>query len=129
MIDSFFKIVALAFVAIVAYNVVKNVKQEYALFIALAAGIIIIIMLSDNIVKSIGMFTSLTEKSGLDSTIFSPIFKIIGIGYITEFSSSLCEDNNCSSLSKKIQFAGKITILIMALPIINAVIEVIGGLL
>lgn len=129
MIEIFLKIIGLTFVGVVAYNVIKNVKPEYGLFLVVAVGIILIILLSDGIIASIKVMNDLVEKSGMDNSIFSSVIKIIGIGYITEYSSSLCEDNGCSSLAKKIQFAGKITIFVISSPIIIGVIDVIGGLM
>ena len=126
---SLLKIIGLVFIAVVSYNVIKNVKPEYGLFIIVVAGAAVIILLSDGIVESISAFKSLSDKSGLDSGIFSSIIKIIGIGYITEYSTSVCDDSGCSSLGQKIQFAGKLTIFLMALPIISGIIDVIGGLM
>ena len=129
MIEIFIKVIGLAFIGVVSYNVIKNVKPEYGLFLIVAVGIIVIILLSDGIVSSINIMGELVNKTGIDKSIFASVIKIIGIGYITEYSSSLCEDNGCSSIAKKIQFAGKITIFLMSSPIIIGVIDVIGGLL
>ena len=129
MTDLFLKIIALVFIAVVAYNVIIKVKPEFGLFIVVACGIIVIVLLSDGIVASINVFKVITDKSGIDTSAFTSIIKIIGIGYLTEYSSALCDDNGCTSLGKKIQFAGKITIFIMALPIVNGVMEMIGGLM
>lgn len=125
----FLKIIGVVFVACVGYNVIKNVKPEYGLFIIITAGAAVIIMLSDNIIQAMGAFSTIAEKSAIDNSVFSSVVKIIGVGYITEYSSSVCEDGGCSSLAQKIQFAGKITVFIMALPIITGIIDVIGGLL
>lgn len=125
----FLKIIGLVFVAVVSYNVIKNVKPEFGLFIIVVAGAAVVIMLSDGIIASVAAFGTLAEKSGLDNSVFSAILKIIGVGYITEYSSSVCEDGGCGSLGQKIQFAGKLTIFVMALPIINGIIEIIGGIL
>lgn len=125
----FLKIIGLVFVAVVSYNVIKNAKPEFGLFIIVVAGAAVVIMLSDGIISSIAAFNTLAEKSGLDSGVFSSIIKIIGVGYITEYSSSVCEDGGCSSLGQKIQFAGKLTIFVMALPIITGIIDIIGGII
>lgn len=123
-----FKFVAIGFIGTIMVVTVKNVKPEYSLFIALATGAIIIIALSNKILEVIETFTQIADKSGLPPGVFNSIIRIIGIGYITEYASSICEDNDCTSISKKIQFAGKIIIFVMALPIITSIIDIIGGL-
>lgn len=124
-----FKLIAIGFIGTIMVITVKNVKPEYSVFIALATGAIIIIALSNKIVDIISTFTKLADKSGLSSEIFNAILRIIGIGYITEYASSICEDNDCSSIAKNIQLAGKITIFAMALPIIIGIIDIVGELL
>ena len=123
------KIIGIAFVAVVGYNVLKYSKQEFAGFVLIGAGCIILILLSEKIAEAVTVFQGIAQKANLNSAVFSMILKIIGIGYITEYSVSLCEDNGCSSIGKKIELAGKITIFLMAIPIISGIIELIGGIL
>lgn len=123
------KIIGIAFVAIVAFAVVKNVKPEYSALILIAAGAIIIISLSDYIIEAIGVFKNLADKSELGNTVFTSLLRIIGIGYLCDYSASVCEDSGCKSLAAKIELGGKLTIFIMTVPIITNVITVIEGLL
>lgn len=125
----FLKIIGLCFVALVCFNVIKNVKPEFGLFVIVCAGAAVVILLSDGIIDAVNAFSSLAEKSGINNDVFSSVLKIIGIGYVTEYSAGICEDGGSKSLAQKIQFAGKITIFIMAMPIITGIIEVIGGIL
>jgi len=125
----FLKIIGTVFVALVAVNVIKSAKPEYARFITLCAGAGILIVLSDYIAQAVGVFQGLAEKSGLGSAVFSSVLKIIGIGYVTEYASNVCDDNNVGSLGKKIELAGKLTIFVMAIPILSGIIDVIGKMI
>ena len=71
----------------------------------------------------------IADKSGIGTGLFSGMLKIIGIGYLTEFSANLCDDYGYLSIGKKIQLGGKITIFLMAIPIIGSLVEIIGNLL
>ncbi|MBR1746622.1 MAG: stage III sporulation protein AD [Clostridia bacterium] len=123
------KVIGVAFVTVVSYGVVKNVKPDLSVFLPMAAGAIILILLSDGIIRSIDSFRTIIEKSGVDERAYGAVLKIVGIGYITEFSANLCEDAGCSALAKKIELAGKITVLLTAMPIVTGVIDVIGDLM
>lgn len=123
------KVIGIAFVAVVGHNVLKYSKQEFASFVLIGAGCIILILLSEKISEAITAFQGIAQKANLDSSVFAMILKIIGIGYITEYSVSLCEDSGCSSIGKKIELAGKITIFLMAIPIITGIIELLGGIM
>lgn len=124
-----FKVIGIAFVALVCYSLLKNTKPEFSIILIIAAGALILILLSDKIVESIAVFKNLTEKSGISVDSLSSVIKIIGIGYVTEYSSNICEDGGSKSLAQKIQFAGKITVFLLAVPIILNVFKVIEGLL
>ena len=123
------KIIGVAFVGIICYKLIKDVKSSFAPLILVSVGAVLIVLLSDKITEVITVFTGLSEKAGLGGTVFSSLLKIIGIGYVTEYAASVCDDCECTSIGKKIEFAGKLTILIMSLPIINGIIETIGELL
>ena len=123
------KIIGVAFVGIICYKLIKNVKSDFAPLILVAVGAIILILVSDKISQILNVFDGLSKKAGLSGTIFSSLLKIIGIGYVTEYAAEVCDDCDCSSIGKKIELAGKITIFVMSLPIINGIVETIGELL
>ena len=124
-----FKILGIGFIGIICYKLIKNVKPDLSVLIIIATGAIILISLSDYVVEIFNFFTDLSDKSRIGNTIFASLIKIIGIGYITEYSTELCNDCGCSSIGKKIELAGKLMIFIMALPIIREIIKILGVLL
>lgn len=123
------KIIGVAFIGIICYKLIKDVKSDLAPLILVAVGAAVLIMVSDKISQIIDVFGNLSETAGLSGTIFSSLLKIIGIGYVTEYAAGVCDDCECSSIGKKIELAGKLTIFVMSLPIINGIIGTIGALL
>ena len=124
-----FKIIGISFATLIASLVVKQYKPEISAVIAMAGGVVVIGITVNAIVNVLDMFNVLVNKSGLDGVLFGSILKIIGIGYLAEFSASICNDAGSSSMGDKILFAGKIIILSMSLPIITSVINIITELL
>lgn len=124
-----FKIIGISFATLIASLVVKQYKPEISAVIAMAGGVVVIGITVNAIVNVLDMFNVLVSKSGLDGVLFGSILKIIGIGYLAEFSASICNDAGSSSMGDKILFAGKIIILSMSLPIITSVINIITELL
>lgn len=123
------KVVAVGLITVVATIIVKQVKPEIAVLITLAGSIIMLIMAINLLQGIFGNFMGIFNKTGVSSSLFVPIFKIIGIGYLCEFGANLCVDGGCNSIADKILFCGKLAILIIALPIINNVIDVVLELL
>lgn len=124
-----FKIIGIALITVVANMIIKQTKPEIAMVISIAGSILIVIMAVNTLNSVISNFYSIFEKTGVNSEILVPIFKIIAIGYITEFGANVCVDAGANSIADKILFVGKLIILLVALPIINTVIDLITGLL
>ncbi len=124
-----FRIIGVGLATAVTALIVKQVKPEIAIIVGVAGGIIMLLMLVDSVTSILSVFSSLTQKSGLSTGIFAAVLKIIGVGYITEFSANLCVDAGSTSIANKILLAGKILILVSAIPIVTNLIDIISGLL
>ena len=125
----FFKIIGIGLITMVASLIVKQIKPEISMFITLTGSILIlfeVVGLFTNIVET---FLHLAEITGIDEEIFQIVLKIIGIGYLTEFTANLCSDSGMNSIADKVLLGGKVIILIVALPIVNTLIEIINSLL
>lgn len=125
----FVKIIAVGLVTAFASMLVKQFKPEIAILINVAGGILIIVMSVNALMEIVSTFTTIFSKTGLDNQFLTPLFKIIAVGYLCEFSANICADSGSSSVADKILFAGKIIILFLSLPIINGVIDIILGML
>ena len=119
------KVVAVGLITVISTIIVKQVKPEIAVLITLAGSVVIIMLTLQMLQGVFGSFLGIFNKTGVSSSLFVPVLKIIGIGYLCEFGANLCIDGGCNSIADKILFCGKITILIIALPIINSVIDVV----
>lgn len=124
-----FKIIGIGIITVFSYIVIKQLKPEFAIIVGLAGSIILLFSISDSIISVINSFASLVAKTGINTELFSLVLKIIGIGYLTEFAANLCMDSGCNSIADKILLAGKILIMIVALPIITNLIDIIVSLL
>ena len=56
------------------------------------------------------------------------LLKIIGIGYLTEYSASVATDAGCASVAQKLQLGGKIVIFLMSISIVTALVDVVTEL-
>ncbi len=125
----YIKILAVGFVTLFAVLLVRQIRSDFAIIIGVAGSIIMLILISDQIASIIGYLNEVLLKTKINPSIVSCLFKIIGIGYIAEFSSSICNDAGCGSIGEKILFYGKIAILGLSIPIITGLIDLVIGLL
>lgn len=123
------KIVCVGIVTTIAYLLVKEVKSDFAIFIALSGSIIMIMLIVGQVSTVVGYFNEIVQKTGIDKTIYYTILKIIGVGYLTEFAANICTDSGVASVGNKIILGGKIVILCLSLPIITSLIDIIISIL
>lgn len=123
------QIAAIGVIAAVLITLLKETKPELAVMLGVAAGVIIIILVVDELYEVVVAFYNIAEVSGIAGGIFTTVLKIIGIGYVTEFAANVCADSGCKSVGDKIQFAGKVVIMVLALPIINSLLSLIVEIL
>lgn len=121
-----FRIIGIGIVGAVMVLMLKQSKSEMSILAGVATGIIILIIVISSLNDVILAFNKLVAKSGISQELFSGLLKIIGVGYVTEYSANICDDMGSPSIGKKLQLAGKLTIFLMALPIVTALIDIIG---
>lgn len=119
------QIITLSIVASLLFIILKDINPTFAFFIIIVTGVIILYSIVNQIGMIIHLIRSLSEKASVDKIYMDTILKIIGIAYITELGANMTKDAGLSSVSAKIELAGKMFILLLAIPIISAVIEII----
>ncbi|MEN1987415.1 stage III sporulation protein AD [Paenibacillus hubeiensis] len=123
------QVVGLALIATVLILVIKEQKPMFAFLIAAATGIIIFMLLIGKIGSVIDVLKRLAENSGMESVYLKTVLKIIGIAYIAEFGAQIVRDAGQESIASKIELAGKVLILVLAIPIIGIIIETVMKLM
>lgn len=117
------KIAAFVLVALSIVLIFKDRRQDLAVQISLAAGILIFFFMIDKIKEVLNVIELFASKANIDAVYIKTVFKVLGIAYIATFCSEICKDAGEGSLASKIEFAGKILILILAIPILMAVLN------
>lgn len=118
-------IVLFAITSALIYLVLKEVQPTIAFLVVFIATIIIFVFVVEQVKVIVNFIQLLALKATIETYYLDTVFKIIGIAYIVEISANLVKDAGLSSLASKMELAGKIFILLLALPIIQAVIEMI----
>ena len=97
--------------------------------IVVFSGCVIFLYLVDQIYDIIRMIEKIDVHANVNMVYVETILKIIGIAYIAEFGAQLTKDAGQGAIASKIELAGKILILVMAVPILTVIIETILGLI
>ncbi|SHH37263.1 stage III sporulation protein AD [Clostridium grantii] len=117
------KVVSFAFIALAVIVTIRKERQDLAIQISLVAGILIFIFMITKISSVLQLLQELAIKANIDFIYLDVVFKILGISYLASFCSEICRDAGESNLASKVEFAGKILILVLAIPILMAVLQ------
>lgn len=117
------QLIIFAFVALLVYLLLKEINEVYAFILLLISTIIIFFLIIGQIGAVFQLLLSLGNKAMINDVYLSTIFKIVSIAYVIEFSTNMIRDVGLNALASKVELAGKLSILLLAIPIITAVIE------
>jgi len=117
------QVIGLALVTTVFLMLLRQEKPVMAVLLSLAFSVIIFISMLDKLSAIIDIMRELTQKAGINNFFFSTVLKIMGVAYLGEFAAVICQDAGEQAVAKKIEFAAKIIIAVLALPILVAILE------
>ena len=115
----------IGFIATVLIVVIRSQRPELAVLLSAAAGIIIFLLVLGKISSIMDIIKELANKAGINMVYMGTILKIIGIAYIAEFGAQICRDAGEGAIASKIEFAAKILIMVLAVPIVVAVLTML----
>jgi stage III sporulation protein AD len=123
------QIVGLGLIATLLALVLKEQKPVFAFLITVFAGVLIFFFLVGKIYDVIRVLERLAVEGGINLIYLKTILQIIGIAYIAEFAAQVTRDAGQGAIAAKIELAGKVLIMAMAVPIITVIIETVISLI
>ena len=121
----FYKIALLALLSIAGIAVVKQLKPDFAMPMTIGVSVLLLLMVCDELYNLVYTFYNFADNANVDSEAIGCVIKVVGIGYLAEFSNNVCVDANCKSIGDKVLLASKVAILVCALPIVEKLFTVI----
>lgn len=119
------KIIGIALIALVIIIMLKQYRPEYAVFISLLTGILILFLVMDKLSGIINLIQSIENKFSINTQFIALLIKITGIAFLSEFAVSVCKDSGEAAIASKIELGTKIIIISMSIPIISSLLEII----
>ena len=119
------KIIGIALIALIIIILLKQYRPEFAIYISLLTGVLILLLVMDELQGIITLLQSLASKASINSTFLTLLIKITGIAFLSEFAVSICKDSGESAVASKIEIGSRIIIIAMSIPIISNLLEII----
>lgn len=119
------KIIGICLLALIIIVILKQYKPEFAIYVSMIAGVLILVLSIQKLTGIINLLQSLANKTYINKSFLSILLKITGIAFITEFAVSICSDAGEKAIASKIEIGSKVIIIAMSIPIITSLLELV----
>ncbi len=123
--NEIFTVAGIAIVSVGFIVLLKQYKPEYAFGAALAAGVLLLLYTVTVFGGILTEIENLVAVSGIESEKYKILLRCLGICTVTKIASETCKDCGQSSLSSKVDLAGKTAVLFAAIPLFGEIIGLI----
>ena len=123
--EELIKIIGIGLIALVIVIILKQYRPEYAIYVSIIAGILILFLAMEKLSGIINLLQSISDKTYINKQFLGILLKITGIAIVTEFAVSICADAGEKAIASKIELGSKVIIVAMSIPIISSLLELI----
>lgn len=120
-----FKIVAIAMMTLFIYLIFKDRKSEVSSMISVAFTLVIIGIIIFQLQDIITFIREISREANVDTLYLGIVLKILAIAFLCSFTNDICKDAGAANIGSRVEFAGKILILGLSIPILRALLEAI----
>lgn len=103
----------------------KSGKTEYGIYLGVTLSIFIFFQILGKLGVMLEILKTIGEFLPLDTVYIGTLLKMLGITYVAEFSASICQDAGYQTIARQIEILGKISILVMSMPILLSLLQTI----
>ena len=126
---SFVGIMFLGIAAALMAVMLKQGKNEYSVYMIVAVTVCLSFFIISGMRTILEAIEKIKTYIHFDEAYLNTLIKIVGISYLTQFSTDLCKDCGNQALSNQLQIFGKISVLAVSMPVILSLLETINQVL
>ena len=107
----------------------KSGKSEYGIYVSLAVSLFLFLCMLSRLEIFVRAVKKIADYIKLDAGQMSILLKMAGVTYVAEFASGICKDAGYQNIAVQIEIFTKLTILAIGMPVLLALLELIGDFL
>lgn len=125
---SIVEVCGIAVIGMTAVVILRDLRPGYAIAAGIVTGLILLTSAIAAFSELADYVRIMSDRDGF-SLYSSVILKSFGIGVLAETTADACRDNGASAIAAKVEFAGKIIILLLAVPLVTELLSRTGELI
>lgn len=107
----------------------KSGKSEYGIYVSFAVSLFLFLCMLSRLEIFVRTVKKIADYIKLDAGQMSILLKMAGVTYVAEFASGICKDAGYQNIAVQIEIFTKLTILAIGMPVLLALLELIGDFL
>ena len=129
MVENCFSVSAFCICACVLSIALRQYCREESLMLSLGTCIIVLGGVMAFIYPLAGDIREIFEGSGISDAYISLIFKAAAICFITQITCEICRDSGEMAVASAAEIWGRAAVTFISVPVLRALLELIGGIL
>ncbi|MGN0530560.1 MAG: SpoIIIAC/SpoIIIAD family protein [Eubacterium sp.] len=122
-------IIGISITALILSLFLKDYNKTVSLILVLFSSALLFFKIVGSIGEITDTLKEITDNAGELSSYLKLMLKVLGIALITQITADICRDCGETALAGQTEVAAKIIIVAMILPLFEAVVKIISGLL
>lgn len=123
------KVAGAAILTAVCAMAVRRQVPELALVLSICAGALVVLYCTGAFESVLGFLDRLAQLGGISPEVLAPMLKAVGIGVVTRMAADFCKDAQQGALAGVVELAGTALALVAVVPLMGAVLDLLGQLL
>lgn len=111
--------------AVLGSLALRKYNGEISALIIISAVVLMCLIALPVLSQLFGSVTDLMSAANIKNEYISILIKSLGICYITQISVDICKENGSQSVASQLEIAGKLIILLLAIPVYSDMIALI----
>lgn len=124
-----FGVAAVSLCSVVIALLLKRRNEEYTMLLSLVTVIMLMVAALQNAAPMISEIQALTNSGLFNNGYIEILMKTIGITIISQVTVNICKDSGQSAVAYGVNLAGKVAVLVIAMPIITGIFSYINEIL
>lgn len=127
--DIFLKSTGSVLIAVLLCIALAKHGKDYTVLLSIAICAVVFVAAGTLLRPILAFFSRLVQMGQLDSEVLSLLLKITGIAMITQIACVICADAGNKAMEKTLQILSAITVLWIALPLLDEMLQIMESLL
>lgn len=127
--EKFVQAAALVLIAVVLVLTLGKQGKDVGMLLTMAACAMVMLTGLTYLEPVMDFLIQLEDMGNLDSSMISILFKVVGIGILSEVAGMICTDSGNASLGKVLHILGTAVILWLSIPIFQVLLQLVHDIL